>query len=102
LPSLYKIYVPYPFFFTSFLLCFFVFLLPLLFPTRRSSDLSTPQFLHNSIVNILLVDGTLYSDHYIFRDNLSDIKYHIYTMLHYRSEERRVGKECRSRWSADH
>ena len=28
--------------------------------------------------------------------------WHIYTMKYYRSEERRVGKECRSRWSPYH
>ena len=27
---------------------------------------------------------------------------HKYKILHYRSEERRVGKECRSRWSPYH
>src|SRR5438128_7786835 len=26
----------------------------------------------------------------------------VHSMSHSRSEERRVGKECRSRWSADH
>ena len=29
-------------------------------------------------------------------------KWYIYTMEYYRSEERRVGKECRSRWSPYH
>ena len=35
-----------------------------------------------------------YDEHYDFRDNCE--------IAHLRSEERRVGKECRSRWSPYH
>src|SRR5688572_32815055 len=69
------------------------------FPTRRSSDLLDicrgVAYLHDCKVRsffvIIVVFCCYFSDKILFT---------IY--LFFRSEERRVGKECRSRWSLYH
>src|SRR5207249_4440141 len=58
------------------------------FPTRRSSDLK---------------DWFRYESHFVHgRDSLVDILKERGLLSESRSEERRVGKECRSRWSPYH
>src|SRR5207253_4616962 len=60
-----------------------------------SSDLDINRFYVRSSQNVMVPLGTLVSLKQVIGPD---------TIFHYnrRSEERRVGKECRSRWSADH
>ena len=56
----------------------------------------------NEEVILMLVDRLRYlNERYPCRENSFAIT-HLEEALHWRSEERRVGKECRSRWSPYH
>src|SRR2546421_9814706 len=46
--------------------------------------------------------GSNSSRHYIFKEDLQKLSNEIGVEIRMRSEERRVGKECRSRWSPYH
>src|SRR5690348_18386514 len=65
-----------------------------LFPTRRSSDLASRR-------NALRLGWRLHGPRDVSRVRARANDVHE-RRVHARSEERRVGKECRSRWSPDH
>ena len=65
------------------------------------SELSKRSQLFRSAFFVLLVYALLHAVlELISEGDIAKINFHIY--VHFRSEERRVGKECRSRWSPYH
>ena len=55
-----------------------------------------------AIIGVLLVVHRIKGHYPIYRIIVTIVEFVIVTVLACRSEERRVGKECRSRWSPYH
>ena len=66
--------------------------------TLTQKDIHTPMF----IATLFTIARTWKQPKCPSTDEWIKKMWHIYTMEYYRSEERRVGKECRSRWSPYH
>src|SRR5689334_25136052 len=83
------------------------------FPTRRSSDLLSElerdeKSLNDRIATLerarreALARGAAPAAAAITTADLGQLDWPVEGRIIYRSEERRVGKECRSRWAPDH